>query len=99
MSTVNRRDIARRISDNTGYFIKDIEDILDAEAEAIEELLLEGHTKIKNHKFLQIEVVTRPPKKAWNGLAKEYYMLPEKQILKFKPLSQLDKIEKELNEE
>ena len=54
MSTANRRDIARKISENTGYYIQDVEEILSAETDAISALLEEGYTKVKNHKFLQI---------------------------------------------
>lgn len=95
--TANRKDIARKISDATGYYMKDIEEILEAETEAISELLEEGYTKVKNHKFMQIEVVQRGSKKAWNGLKKEYYNLPSKKVLKIKPLTQLEKIEEDIN--
>lgn len=94
----NRKDIARKISEKTGYYMQDIEEILEAEAEAIKELVLEGELKVKNHKLWQLEVVERKSKKAWNGLLKEYYTVPEKKVLKFKPLSQLEDIEKILNE-
>ncbi|MGI4157037.1 HU family DNA-binding protein, partial [Klebsiella pneumoniae] len=53
MSTANRRDIARKISENTGYYIQDVEEILSAETDAISDLLEEGYTKVKNHKFMQ----------------------------------------------
>lgn len=99
MSTANRRDIARKISENTGYYIQDVEEILSAETEAIKELLEEGHTKIKNHKFMQIEVIEREGKKAWDGLNKEYFHLPNRKVIKFKPLKELDEVMKRLNEE
>lgn len=95
--SANRKDIARKISETTGYYMKDIEEILDAEAEAITELLEEGYTKVKNHKFMQIEVVERDSKKAWNGLKKEYYTLPSKKVLKLKPLKQLEQAEENIN--
>lgn len=49
--TVNRKDIARRISEETGYYIQDIEEILEAESKAIVDFIDEGQEKIKNHKY------------------------------------------------
>lgn len=94
----NRRDIAKVISEKTGYYIQDIEEILEAESDAIRELLLSGETKVKNHKMWQIEVNERASKKAWDGLNKEYYTVPSKKVLKFKTLTYMEDIEKELNE-
>lgn len=99
MSTANRRDIARKISDNTGYYIQDVEEILQAETEAISELIGEGYTKIKNHKYMQLEVIERKGKKAWDGLNKEYFMLPNRKVIKFKPLKELEEVIKNLNKE
>lgn len=94
----NRRDIAKVISEKTGYFIQDIEEILEAESDAIRELLLSGEAKVKNHKMWQIEVTERASKRAWDGLNKEYYTVPSKKVLKFKTLTYMEDIEKELNE-
>lgn len=99
MSTANRRDIARKISENTGYYIQDVEEILSAETDAISDLLEEGYTKVKNHKFLQIEVIERKGKKAWDGLNKEYFHLPNRKAIKFKPLKELEEVIERLNEE
>lgn len=99
MSTANRRDIARKISENTGYYIQDVEEILNAETEAISELIEEGYTKVKNHKFMQIEVIERKGKKAWDGLSKEYFYLPDRKAIKFKPLKELEETINRLNEE
>lgn len=99
MSTANRRDIARKISESTGYYIQDVEEILEAETKAISELLLEDYDKVKNHKYFQIEVVERKGKKAWDGLNKTYFTLPNRKALKFKPLSELDKVIEVLNKE
>ena len=99
MSTANRRDIARKISENTGYYIQDVEEILSAETEAISALLEEWYTKVKNHKFMQIEVIERKGKKAWDGLNKEYFHLPNRKAIKFKPLKELEEVIERLNEE
>ena len=99
MSTANRRDIARKISENTGYYIQDVEEILSAETDAISDLLGEGYTKVKNHKFMQIEVIERKGKKAWDGLNKEYFHLPNRKAIKFKPLKELEEVIDRLNEE
>ncbi len=95
----NRKDIIRRISDKTGYYMQDIEEILNAEAESIYELLKEGNDRIKHHKFYQIEVETREPKEAWDGLNKRYFQIPEKKYVKFRPMSELEKVIKDINEE
>ncbi|QKV30684.1 putative DNA binding protein [Staphylococcus phage ESa1] len=99
MSTANRRDIARKISENTGYYIQDVEEILSAETDAISDLLEEGYTKVKNHKFMQIEVIERKGKKAWDGLNKEYFHLSNRKAIKFKPLKELEEVIDRLNEE
>lgn len=96
---INRQDLARKISDKTGYYIQDIVDILEAEEESIVEAIKEGHTKIKRHKLYQLEVKVRPSKKAYDGFNKEYFDLPERKYIDFKPLVQLEKLINDINEE
>lgn len=43
---INRKDLARRISDKTGYFIRDIEEILEAEEDSIAEFISEGNKTV-----------------------------------------------------
>lgn len=95
----NRKDIARMISNKTGYYMQDIEEILNAESEVIYQLLRDGEMKIKNHKFYQLEVEIREPKKAWDGLNKRYFEIPEKKYIKFRPMSELENVINEINEE
>ena len=52
----NRREIARRISKKTGYYVQDILTILESEDECTLDLLSEGYTKIKHHKLYQLEL-------------------------------------------
>lgn len=96
---INRQDLARKISDKTGYYIQDIVDILEAEEESIADFIEEGHTKIKHHKLFQLEVKTRPSKKAYDGFNKEYFDLPERKYIDFKPLVQLEKAIESINRE
>lgn len=96
--TLNRKDIARVISDATGFTITDIEEVLQAEEEAIAEALRQGYS-VKKHKLLRLDLERRPAKKAYNGFSKEYYDIPEKQVVKVKPLKQLTDAINALNEE
>lgn len=96
--TVNRKDIARRISEETGYYIQDIEEILEAESKAIVDFIDEGQEKIKNHKLYQIEVIEKPEKRAWNGLDKKYYTIPSKKVLKIKTMKYLEEANERLRE-
>ena len=96
---INRKDLARRISDKTGYFIRDIEEILEAEEDSIAEFISEGNKKIKHHKLFQLEIKTRPSKTAYDGFNKEYFELPERKYIEFRPLTQLEKAMEDINSE
>ena len=97
--TLNRRDIARVISDATGFTIADIEEVLNAEEQAIAEAIAQGYS-VKKHKLFRLDVETKAAKPhAYNGFAKEYYSIPEKKIVKFKPLKQLEDAIDKMNTE
>lgn len=96
---INRKDLARRVSDKTGYYMQDIIDILEAEEDSIAEFIEEGHTKIKHHKLFQLEVKVRPSKKAYDGFSKEYFELPERKYIDFKPLRQMEDAINKINGE
>jgi len=93
----NRNDIARNISRLTGYSIKDITEVLKAEDEVIAFLVEEGY-EIKKHKLYKLSIETKKEKKAYDGLNKRYYTIPEKKVVKIKPLSQLQQAIDRLNE-
>lgn len=99
MGTINRKDLARKISEDTGFFLQDVEYILEKEEDAIEEYLKEGYTKIKLGKMLQIDVFTRPTKRAWDGIRKEYYELKPRLGIKAKVLRKAKIIIDEKNKE
>lgn len=99
MGTINRKDLARKISEDTGFFLQDVEYILEKEEDAIEEYLKEGYTKIKLGKMLQIDVFTRPTKRAWDGIRKEYYELKPRLGIKAKVLRKAKTIIDEKNKE
>ncbi|AFJ76064.1 putative DNA-binding protein [Listeria phage LMTA-94] len=95
---INRTDIAREVAQRTGFYIKDVEQILAERDTVIIDALQSGVTKIKEHKLYQIEVETKPAKKnAWNGLDKVYFSIPEKKIIKFKPLVAVEEVIDSLN--
>lgn len=97
--TLNRKDIARMISRETGYRIRDIEKILAVEGLVITSAISQGYS-IKNHKLLKLEVNRKPPKeKAWDGLNKRYFVQPEKFVVKYVQLSALDEAIEEYNKQ
>lgn len=96
--TINQRELARLVAQRTGYTIADVEEVLKAESEVITSAIEQG-VEVKNHKLFKIEIETKKPKKAWNGFAKEYYEIPEKKVVKIKPLSMISKAVDKLNEE
>ena len=71
----------------------------EKEEDAIEEYLKEGYTKIKLGKMLQIDVFTRPTKRAWDGIRKEYYELKPRLGIKAKVLRKAKIIIDEKNKE
>lgn len=93
---LNRADIARLIAADTGYTITDILNVMASENNVIAQAIAEGYS-IKNHKLFKLEIETKPEKRAYDGFRKEYFTVPEKQILKLKHLSQLEKALEELN--
>lgn len=93
---VNRRDLAKIISNVTGFTIKDVEEVLAVEDEVICELISEG-IEIKKHKSWKIEIETRKAKQGWDGFSNKPIYIPEKQIIKFKPLSDLKEAIDKLN--
>jgi len=87
-NTLNRKDIARLISQETGYKISDIEEILEYESLVIGSAISQGYS-IKNHKWWKINLDKREEKRAWDGFNKEHFIQPEKYVLKFSQLSLL----------
>lgn len=94
---VNRQELARYVSQVTGFTQKDVLEVLAAEDEVIAELISKGYP-IKKHKLFKIDIETKPEKNAWDGLNKKWFFIPEKQILKIKPLTTLSKAIDKLNE-
>lgn len=95
--TLNRKEIARLIARDTGYRISDIETIMDSENRVITSAISQGHP-VKNHKLYKLDIHTKPAKKAWDGLRGKYFNQPEKQVVKFVPLVELERAMKELDD-
>lgn len=95
---INRRELARLISKRTGFTIEDIEEVLEAEDYVIAEAIKQG-IPVKKHKLFRLDIEERPEKKAWDGLNKRHFIVPAKKVVKFKPLSDLNKALEELNGE
>lgn len=93
----NRQDIARQISRITGFSIKDLTEVLRVEDEVISALVEAGY-EVKKHKLFKISLEVKKEKRAFDGLNKRYYTIPEKKVLKLKPLSQLQDAIDNLND-
>ena len=95
---LNRRDIARLISRETGFKISDIEEILAWEGTIISSAISQG-VSVKNHKLWKLDVHKKPPKeKAWDGLNKRYFTQPEKFVVKYVQLSAMDEAIEQYNQ-
>lgn len=86
--TLNRKDIARLISQDTGFKIADIEKIMEREGDIIGQAVSQGYS-VKNHKWWKLNVEKKKAKRAWNGLGNSYFDQPEKYVVKFVQLSLL----------
>lgn len=95
---VNIRDLARAVSDSTGFTIQDVEKVIRLTEEAIADGIRKGYD-VKLHKNYKLEVHKRPSKRIYDGLHKTYKELPERYVVKLKPLSMLTKAIDDLNEE
>lgn len=94
---MNRRDLARVISQRTGYTIADVEEVLKEEDLVIADAISQG-VEVKKGKLMKYEIKTKEAKRAWDGFAKTYYEIPEKKIVKLKPLSAMTEAIDALNE-
>lgn len=94
---INRRELSRLVSQKTGYTIADVEEVLKAEDEVIAEAISQG-VEVKKHKLFKMEIETKEEKKAWDGFSKKYYIIPERRVVKIKPLSALNTAVDKLNE-
>lgn len=96
--TMNRTDVARAISQYTGYRMKDVLAILQMEDEVITQAISQG-ISIKNHKLWKLNIKKKPEKVAWDGISKKTFIQPEKYVVKFVPLSRLKEAIDTYNEE
>lgn len=91
MTLVNRREIARRVANKRGYNIGDIEGILKDYEDVLVDAARNGE-EVKQGKLFKLEKRTLPEKRAWNGLAGEYFTRKAKQVPRFRMLSRLQDI-------
>lgn len=95
--TLNMRDIARAISEDTGFTIADIETVMRSEDKIMARAISQGYS-IKKHKLFRLDIEIKPEKpRAYNGFSKEYYTVPEKKIVKVQMLKQMRDAIDELN--
>ena len=93
---LNREDIIRSIAMATGYTQKDIRAVLDAESLVIEQAITQGYS-VKHHKLYRLILEEKKGFKGFDGLNNTYYDVPDKTVLKFKPLSRLQEAIDNLN--
>jgi nucleoid DNA-binding protein len=98
LSTVNRKELARRIAHRGGYNIGDIEDILEMFEDVIVEALEDGD-EVKLGKLFKLFLEKLPEKNAYDGLNKRYFIRESKRVPKAKLLSRLTKIQLPVKEE
>ena len=94
---VNLKDIARAVSEVSGFTITDIETVLHYAEEAVSNAIREGQS-VKLYKNYKLELIKRPPKRAYDGINKVYKDLPERYAVTLKPLSMLQSAIDDLNE-
>lgn len=95
--TINRAELAGIISEHTGYTKEVVKEILESKDLAVAELIAKGYS-IKDHKMYRLDITTRKEKKAWDGINKKRFIVPEKQDIKFVPLVELKDALEKLNE-
>lgn len=85
----NREDLARQIkAKRPDLKIRDIKDIIALQEDVIVESLKQG-VDVKPHKLIIYSLETKPAKRAYDGLHKRYFDIPEKTIVKVKFLKKL----------
>lgn len=96
---LNLEDIIRGVSHTTGFTQKDIRTVAEAMNELVETSLSNGYS-IKNHKMFKLSLVEKEGYEAFNGFSNDYYTIPPKTVIKFKPLSRIvDAVEKNNTEQ
>lgn len=93
---LNLDDIVREASYLTGFTQKDIKQVADAMNTVSEQAIAQGYS-IKNHKLFKITLETKEGYTAYNGFNDKYYDIPDKQVVKFKPLTRIEGALEELN--
>lgn len=94
---INQREIARRISKETGFSITDIEKVFNLQSAIFADELAKGNS-IKMLKAYRLKPsLHKGSSKVYDGIHKRYYTLDAHYKLKFVPLSQLKKAQDRLN--
>jgi nucleoid DNA-binding protein len=95
---VNIKELARRVAYRGGYTIKDTENVLNLYSDVLVEALEAGEL-VKHGNLFKLSMEIKAAKRAWNGLAKEYYTIPAKKIPKMQLLSGIKSIELPVTED
>lgn len=88
---MNKTDLARQISYDTGYKIKDIEVILDSFTDFAEQALARGET-VRLVNFGAFVPEHKPERNGTNPKTQEKIVIQERNTVKFKPGKDLKKI-------
>ena len=83
---IHNKELIRLIQEKAPrFYIKDIQEIIEAEQEVWREQLFKGNT-IKYGKLYQFEPRDKRPRKHFDGIHKKTIELPERTVIKIRPL-------------
>lgn len=92
---IHNKELIRLIQEKAPHFyIKDIQEIIEAEQEVWREQLSKGNT-IKYGKLYQFFPVKKEPRKHYDGIHKRVITLPKRYLIKIEPLVDLKNMYKE----
>lgn len=83
---IHNRELAKLIQKKSPrFFVKDIQEVLDAEQEVWQEELSKGHA-IKYGKLYQFTPTEKKPRIHYDGIHKKMVNLPKRTVVKIEPL-------------
>lgn len=92
---IHNKELIRLIQEKAPHFyIKDIQEIIEAEQEVWREQLSKGNT-IKYGKLYQFSPVKKEPRKHYDGIHKRVITLPKRYLIKIEPLVDIKNMYKE----
>ena len=94
---VNRKDLSRRIAQETGFTIKDTDEVLKALATVMEDALRDGE-EIKFDKLFKVRMEVMEEKWVHDGLNNRSIYKAPRERAKFHKLSGIEALERDVEE-